>query len=1099
MKLSTLRRLAAVLIALTIPAAAQVKVGYTQVSAANVTDSSGVPLVNGTISFAPVNNAGQPISYQINGSGQSLYTPVTTLVTSGAFQILLADTTLTIPVNVCFLVTITDNVSGKSVLGPGYTCFQPAGYGSAVTSGMCTAASSSAGGTCSFDKFQPNLPGLVVQQTGPTGPTGATGPMGPQGPPTSIIGLWSSTQAYVNGNTVSYNGNMYMALQSSTNQTPPATCTSNTYWQNVACNVGVPGLTSDSANGTITQGNQQIGTLQKTFSCGGTNTDATSVAGWLSTAGAGAVAEARGNCVSNGTTPLVLSSGQTLRGGVWTITSGSVPSPATSGWIMNKASQAAPQRSFTDGAPTQGSTTFTSATAAFVAADMGQTIMCNGAFTTAPTQQGNAIPTTFWTSIAYITNATTITTADPWPNTLTGLSCSIYYRDSHIRLQNMTIINNGPTCNTVGSGGTWWATYFLEVNDLELDDVQFQDGATGQSTYNGCKSLLIGAATSVRTNNLFMRTWTVLQDGVDWEGPITDVVDTNRGGQTGDDMNSIDPTMAGYTQGNLPGFPQGPASNFTFIGGNFAAQYSMVKLTSASGTNYLPVKNVHIIGMHGRMTGSQGTSSTGIYQGLNLTEGLSDNLVLDGLSGNVQAALVAGNATANHVTLKNISTISNNSVTTLVNISSSTFGDVVIDGLAWNGPLAGSRVFNSDGKSTFNSLTLRNFSTTNLPVGTTIYTLSVASIGTLNIEDCSHTMTAGSNGVLYWFGPANGQTTTWTLNTLNIVNCTMYIASGTNGPYPGWFQLYQVANNPTINVVNTSLISATAGTYGQLLGVSGVSNSQPFVNFVNNTLANVRGCGLGSGSGAQITGYGNIYSGLSIPTQCPPNGNAFATPTLNGPSTLNGITTAYDNVALAQLVVPTIGSIGTATTGGTLPDATAYYYKVCVQNSNGYACTSERPITTGNSGANTNSVTVPSISVVNTLTYVLGRSTTSGAEQVCTTPLLLTPFYVFNSLGGSIKDTGFTCTGATLPTTNTTAPSLIPAAPRKGTFVCTAAGTITITNTFVSATSDVTITLKTAGGTITTPPAVKTITAGSGFSVLCGASDTSTYTYTVWN
>ncbi len=70
---------------------------------------------------------------------------------------------------------------------------------------------------------------------------------------------------------------------------------------------------------------------------------------------------------------------------------------------------------------------------------------------------------------------------------------------------------------------------------------------------------------------------------------------------------------------------------------------------------------------------------------------------------------------------------------------------------------------------------------------------------------------------------------------------------------------------------------------------------------------------------------------------------------------------------------------------------------------------------------------------------------------------------------------------------------------RKGTFVCTAGGTITVANTNELATSDVIISLNTPSGTITTPPAIKSVTAGTGFTVLCGSSDTSTYNYDILN
>jgi lysophospholipase L1-like esterase len=72
-------------------------------------------------------------------------------------------------------------------------------------------------------------------------------------------------------------------------------------------------------------------------------------------------------------------------------------------------------------------------------------------------------------------------------------------------------------------------------------------------------------------------------------------------------------------------------------------------------------------------------------------------------------------------------------------------------------------------------------------------------------------------------------------------------------------------------------------------------------------------------------------------------------------------------------------------------------------------------------------------------------------------------------------------------------------AARKGTFVCTAGGTITIANSNELVTSDVVISLNTAAGTISTVPAMKTVTSGTGFTVLCGAADTSTYNYDILN
>lgn len=80
-----------------------------------------------------------------------------------------------------------------------------------------------------------------------------------------------------------------------------------------------------------------------------------------------------------------------------------------------------------------------------------------------------------------------------------------------------------------------------------------------------------------------------------------------------------------------------------------------------------------------------------------------------------------------------------------------------------------------------------------------------------------------------------------------------------------------------------------------------------------------------------------------------------------------------------------------------------------------------------------------------------------------------------------------------------TSPTFNTSGGRKGTFVCTAAGTITIANANELVTSDVVISLNTAGGTISTSPAMKTTTSGTGFTVLCGAADTSTYNYDILN
>lgn len=66
-----------------------------------------------------------------------------------------------------------------------------------------------------------------------------------------------------------------------------------------------------------------------------------------------------------------------------------------------------------------------------------------------------------------------------------------------------------------------------------------------------------------------------------------------------------------------------------------------------------------------------------------------------------------------------------------------------------------------------------------------------------------------------------------------------------------------------------------------------------------------------------------------------------------------------------------------------------------------------------------------------------------------------------------------------------------------GTFTCNGATAVTVTDAKVTANSAIIITLKTVGGTVGAVPAIKTITAGTGFTVAGTALDTSVYNYVI--
>jgi hypothetical protein len=134
--------------------------GYTTVTGSFITDATGSPLADGVIYFAPVDNLGNPVSFRVNGNGQAIVRRVSAPVVEGEFEIVLADTSLTSPLNVGYAVTVFDVASEDQLLGPGYECYQPSGA------------------VADFDTFLPNTPAqatvnpltVLSGSAAPTGP-----------------------------------------------------------------------------------------------------------------------------------------------------------------------------------------------------------------------------------------------------------------------------------------------------------------------------------------------------------------------------------------------------------------------------------------------------------------------------------------------------------------------------------------------------------------------------------------------------------------------------------------------------------------------------------------------------------------------------------------------------------------------------------------------------------------------------------------------------------------------------------------------------------------------------------------------------------------
>jgi hypothetical protein len=88
-------------------------------------------------------------------------------------------------------------------------------------------------------------------------------------------------------------------------------------------------------------------------------------------------------------------------------------------------------------------------------------------------------------------------------------------------------------------------------------------------------------------------------------------------------------------------------------------------------------------------------------------------------------------------------------------------------------------------------------------------------------------------------------------------------------------------------------------------------------------------------------------------------------------------------------------------------------------------------------------------------------------------------------------------TGVPAATANAIADSVGTGAGLSGTFVANGATQVTVNNANFQAGDQIIFTLGTVGGTVGAYPSVKTRTYGTGFTVACTASDTSTYYYRI--
>lgn len=245
-------------------------------------------------------------------------------------------------------------------------------------------------------------------------------------------------------------------------------------------------------------------------------------------------------------------------------------SGSTGNMLRNAAVTA--QRSVSDAAITNGTTTLTSATAAFTSADVGRTVVVAGA-------RGVGIPLV--ANITVFTNSTTVTISVAAQATVTGASCSIYTRDTNIRI----------------SGGTWdrganGSGTFNNLNSLFFRHVDRLTFADVRVTSTAAKFAFgIGDATDVVAERLSFST---SSDGIHFTGPASKITVRDVRGATGDDS-------VAFTARDWTGFDDvvGDISDVLVDGVFSTSSTGLVKLLGGTSTTLRRITLRNIAGVTG--------------------------------------------------------------------------------------------------------------------------------------------------------------------------------------------------------------------------------------------------------------------------------------------------------------------------------------------------------------------------------------------------------------------------------------------------------------------------------------------------------------------
>ncbi len=258
------------------------------------------------------------------------------------------------------------------------------------------------------------------------------------------------------------------------------------------------------------------------------------------------------------------------------------------------------------------------------------------------------------------------------------------------------------------------------------------------------------------------------------------------------------------------------------------------------------------------------------------------------------------------------------------------------------------------------------------------------------------------NNVLPYMPLLTNYTQTWESRTNNTLTLNFY--PGLTGPkYTTINWGYWNGFSPTVNYQWTNDGAGTFliqdflfGGYRLDFNVSGFTQLNSF---------GTRSVNINSGIYGGTAGTGGMTVGTGGTTQ-----GVMDSFTASG-AALGPSASVYGALTMSAMATPTNQTFSSALTGGSCLDSTAYYYRIAAFNSNGGTLASaETSITTGNSGANTNAITVKWNTVLGATQYkVYGRTT--GAELLIAT--------VGNNYTNSYVDTCTITPSGALPASNT--------------------------------------------------------------------------------